>query len=118
MSHSWLPPVDPRPRLNRLDADELLSRGRAQPTYRILDLHVLRDAGYTIVDGNQAARAQDSRGFNRLLRGQNGRHITDRLAPTETRAIDRQECRVKRPELPADAPPVPVPERIPAVEDT
>jgi hypothetical protein len=37
-----------------------------------------------------------------LLRSQHRGYVADRLSPGEARAVDRQECRVERPVLPAD----------------
>src|SRR3546814_8361317 len=117
MNCSSLLPVQPRPRGHRLDLDWRLARHFAQLADRVIDLHVLRHAGYPVVDGHQAACAQDVRGGHRLFRGQHARQAADRLPPTETRTIDRQERRIEGTELAADAPPVPVPKGVPAMKD-
>ena len=47
------------PRCRRLDRDRQPARGLAQLADRIVDLHVLVHARDAVVDGDQAARAEE-----------------------------------------------------------
>lgn len=49
-------PIHPRPGRYRLDLHGRPARGLAQLADRIVDLHVLRHAGYAVVDRHKTAR--------------------------------------------------------------
>src|ERR1700722_10848656 len=117
VARTLAPPLNPGAGLQNLhfnlslatEADEFLGCVRI--------LCIAFGTGDTVMDRHDQASSQHYRRCNGLLRSHYGGHISDRLAPAELRAIDREECGVEGGVLSSNVPPRPVPERIAAMDN-